>query len=319
MSVVSFVARGVCRYQCGSASTSCAVVLVQPSLPDWLPMPTVARRSSASPPQHLLVSVAYIDLNPTTTRLLLTHTYTLAHSHSHSRPLAAFARLLLVVAAEGVDGLVDLEDVPLSPVLDVNPAAVNTMSGRDAFGFSSGFTPQIGDGPLSPSLFELDDDGDSHGSGFGGGFHPDHIVVAAATATVDTVVAASRVGVVALGRAGSVNPHAVPQEEVVAQVFSIELTTPTPAVAPELPEFPEVKRRRKQTRVPDARRDAKYHEYRVKNTAKAKDIRDRKREERKAAKARLDNANDRNRRLRAAVQHLESALQQLKSRADGTQ
>jgi hypothetical protein len=271
---------------------------------------------TSTPQPHVCYSRTRTHTHTHTHSLTLTHTHT--HTHAHSRPLAAFACLLLLVAAEGVDGLVDLEDVPLSPVLDVDPAAVRTMSGRDAFGFPSGFTPQIGDGPLSPSLFELDDEGDRHGSGFGGGFHSD-VVVAAAAAAVDTVVAASRVGVVGLGRAGSVNPHVVPQEEAVAQVFFIELTTPTPAVAPELPEFPEVKRRRKQTRVPDARRDAKYHEYRAKNTAKAKDIRDRKREERKAAKARLDNANDRNRRLRAAVQHLESALQQLKSRADGTQ
>ena len=216
-------------------------------------------------------------------------------------------------------------------MLDVDPAAVTSMAGCDTFGFPTGLptglTPQIGDGPLAPSLFEL---GDGRGVammhdigfGHGGSFHPE--VAGACAGAAHSVAALHDVDVV-VDRAGVLpsshsGPTGVPR---VDSVVSVEHTAPAPAAgvlaAPELPEFPEAKRRRKQTRVPAAKRDEKYYAHRAKNTAKAKAIRDRKKAERTAAKARLDNANDRNRRLRAAAQKLESVLEQLKARAGGAQ
>jgi hypothetical protein len=82
-----------------------------------------------------------------------------------------------------------------------------------------------------------------------------------------------------------------------------------------LPELPIVKRRRKQVKVPANKQDAKYHAYRVKNTAKAKAIRDRKREEKKAAKKRLEAALSTNAELRSEVERLEAVFEQLKARA----
>ena len=58
----------------------------------------------------------------------------------------------------------------------------------------------------------------------------------------------------------------------------------------------------------------RYYAHRAKNTAKAKEIRDRKSAEKKAAKARLDTAMARNARMRETVTRLETILEQLKAR-----
>lgn len=79
------------------------------------------------------------------------------------------------------------------------------------------------------------------------------------------------------------------------------------------PEFPTTKTRKKQVRVPEGKRDAKYHAHRTKNTAKAKSIRDRKREEKNHSKARLETALSRSTELRAEVAQLELMLAQAKA------
>jgi len=90
---------------------------------------------------------------------------------------------------------------------------------------------------------------------------------------------------------------------------------PSLEAALELPNHSEVKKRKKQVKVPENRKDAKYHAYRNKNTKKAKACRDRKREEKKLKIAHLEAALARNSELRARAERLEILLAKLQRHA----
>jgi len=90
---------------------------------------------------------------------------------------------------------------------------------------------------------------------------------------------------------------------------------PSLEAALELPNHSEVKKRKKQVKVPENRKDAKYHAYRDKNTKKAKACRDRKREEKRKKIAQLEAALARNSELRARAERLEVLLAKLQRRA----
>tara|TARA_R110002110_G_scaffold22420_2_gene87098 strand:+ start:692 stop:973 length:282 start_codon:yes stop_codon:yes gene_type:complete len=80
-----------------------------------------------------------------------------------------------------------------------------------------------------------------------------------------------------------------------------------------LPEPPVIKKRKKQQRATEERKATKaYQEYRKKNTAAAREYRDRKREEKKIKTKLLENIEAQNKVLRERVLFLELELDALK-------
>lgn len=85
------------------------------------------------------------------------------------------------------------------------------------------------------------------------------------------------------------------------------------AVVPEL-KVKAPRSRRRQVPVDEGSKDEKYFAYRSKNTKKAKECRDRKREEKKNAVARLEAAQSHNATLKARTARLELVLADLTMR-----
>jgi len=83
----------------------------------------------------------------------------------------------------------------------------------------------------------------------------------------------------------------------------------------QLPAFPKTRKRRKQVRVPEAQRDQRYKAYRAKNTAKAKAIRDRKRQEKEGKRERLQAALARSTELQMEADRLGLVLARLQASA----
>ena len=104
-----------------------------------------------------------------------------------------------------------------------------------------------------------------------------------------------------------------PGTEALMDLWGTDDAPSSPPVYQEAkPEFipapmPVIKKRKKQVKVPESKKDAKYHAYRKKNTARAKAIRDRKREEKRLSALRLKKALVRNEDLRKEVLRLEEA------------
>lgn len=171
---------------------------------------------------------------------------------------------------------------PLSPIIDF----------VDDIGLATGLTPEISSEvlhdsmePLSPLLFDVSAN------------QPQSVDIFHFEVSMDEAAASS-------GGADAVVPAQEPLAMEEEEVLPVEL-----------PELPTTKKRKKQVRVPENKRDAKYLAYRAKNTAKAKAIRDRKRVEKQQKKKRLETALARSAELRAEVERLEGILSRAKATA----